>query len=247
MTPVVVHGFAGDLNTWLLTTEKLSEGRTTYAVDPPGHGASGKDVSSFDEPVSALCSLLDALGVGRVHLVGHSMGGPCAARRRAPVRPGGIADADRQRWPGRRHQRHLRVGFIEAGRRRELKGVLQLLFADPDLVTRRLVDDVLRYKRKDGVDAALRALAAELCPEGGQALDLRPDLERLAIPVLVIRGVDDWVVPASHAQGLPDHVEVHVLDGQGHSPHMEAANDVNRLTGASSPHTIDRRYPRGSR
>ena len=45
-------------------------------------------------------------------------------------------------------------GFIAANRRREMKNVLQLLFADPDLVTRDLVNDVLAYKRLDGVDEA---------------------------------------------------------------------------------------------
>jgi pyruvate dehydrogenase E2 component (dihydrolipoamide acetyltransferase) len=231
--PVVfVHGFGGDLNNWLFTTEKLSKDRTTYAVDLPGHGASGKDVSSFAELVSALGGLLDALGLDRVHLVGHSLGGAVALRT-AVERGGRMASLtliDSAGLGADINDAYV-AGFIDAGRRRELKSVLQLLFADPDLVTRQLVDDVLRYKRKDGVDAALRSLAAELFPDGGQTLDLRADLEGLAAPVLVIWGAEDEVVPASHAQGLPDGIEVHVLDGQGHSPHMEAANDVNRLIG----------------
>lgn len=109
--------------------------------------------------------------------------------------------------------------------------MLQLLFADPDLVTRQLVDDVLKYERKDGVDAAPRALPADLFPDGRQAVDLRGELADLDMPVLVIRGDQNRVIPAAHADGLPHRVEVHVLEGQGHSPHMEAANEVNRLIG----------------
>ena len=52
-------------------------------------------------------------------------------------------------------------GFV-AGRRRELKGVLELLFADQGLVNRKLVDDVLRYMRLDGVEAALRTVAGAI-------------------------------------------------------------------------------------
>jgi pyruvate dehydrogenase E2 component (dihydrolipoamide acetyltransferase) len=53
-------------------------------------------------------------------------------------------------------------GFVPAISRRELKPVLQRLFADPDQVSRQMVDEVLRYKRRDGVQDALRALADSL-------------------------------------------------------------------------------------
>jgi pyruvate dehydrogenase E2 component (dihydrolipoamide acetyltransferase) len=106
-------------------------------------------------------------------------------------------------------------GFIEASRRRELKAVLELLFADTRLVTRQMVDDVLKYKRKDGVDVALRALADDMFAGGAQSVDLRATLDGLAMPLLVIWGAQDQVIPPSHAEGLPDGVEVHVLDDQG--------------------------------
>lgn len=37
--------------------------------------------------------------------------------------------------------------------------------------------------------------------------------------------------PSRPCRAPPAGVEVHVLDGQGHSPHMEAAGEVNRLIG----------------
>ena len=49
-------------------------------------------------------------------------------------------------------------GFVNAESRRELKPVLETLFADTSQVTRRLVDDVLKYKRIDGVTESLRTL-----------------------------------------------------------------------------------------
>lgn len=229
---VFAHGFGGDLNNWLFTTEKLSERHAAFALDLPGHGASSKDVSSFADLVAAFTGFLDAVGVERAHLVGHSMGGAVTLRVAAdhPDRAASLTLIDSAGLGPEINADYI-SGFIEAGRRRDLKGVLQLLFADPDLVTRHLVDDVLKYKRKDGVDAALRALAADLFPDGHQAVDLRGDLAGLDVPVLVIWGARDQVMPATHADGLPDAVEVHVLDDQGHSPHMEAANEVNRIIG----------------
>jgi pyruvate dehydrogenase E2 component (dihydrolipoamide acetyltransferase) len=227
---VFAHGFGGDLNNWLFTTEKLSEGRVAYAIDLPGHGGSTKDVTGFAGLVEALDGFLVDRGIGRAHLVGHSMGGAVVLRLAAdhPDRVASLTLIDTAGLGAEINDDYV-TGFIEAARRRELKGVLELLFADPGLVTRQMVDDVLRYKRKDGVDAALTALAAELFPGGTQAVDLRSELAAVDAPVLVIWGAQDQIIPASHAEDLPDGVDVHVLDGQGHSPHMEAANEVNRL------------------
>jgi pimeloyl-ACP methyl ester carboxylesterase len=39
------------------------------------------------------------------------------------------------------------------------------------------------------------------------------------------------IQPAAHAEALAGRARVEVLAGAGHSPHMEAANEVNRLVG----------------
>ena len=64
-------------------------------------------------------------------------------------------------------------GFAAAASRRELKPLLGRLFADESLVTRQLVDDLLRYKRLDGVDKALSALLGTLLDGDRQAIDTR--------------------------------------------------------------------------
>lgn len=234
--PVVVflHGFGGDLNNWLFNSEKLAQGRRTYALDLPGHGESVKDVGEGDLAFfsATLRGFLGAVGIDRPHLVGHSMGAAAALQLTLdePDRVASLALIDAAGL-GKEINADYIDGFIEAGKRRELKGVLQLLFADADLVTRQLVDDVLKYKRKDGVDEALRTIRDALFPGGEQAVDLSPRLEAVSAPVLVIWGREDRVLPVSQAGNLPGHVRVEILDGAGHSPHMEAANDVNRLLG----------------
>ena len=50
-----------------------------------------------------------------------------------------------------------------------------------------------------------------------------------SVPTLVIWGAGDQIIPASHAEGLPDGVSCTVMDGQGHMVQMEAATEVNRL------------------
>jgi pyruvate dehydrogenase E2 component (dihydrolipoamide acetyltransferase) len=48
-------------------------------------------------------------------------------------------------------------------------------------------------------------------------------------PVLVVWGERDAIIPAAHAEAAPARAEIHVLADVGHSPHMEAAGEVNRL------------------
>ena len=80
-----------------------------------------------------------------------------------------------------------------------MKNVLQLLFADPDLVTRDLVNDVLAYKRLDGVDEALRTVADRVFPGRRQAKVL--NLSGSDVPILAVWGSEDDVsasLPAGH-------------------------------------------------
>jgi pyruvate dehydrogenase E2 component (dihydrolipoamide acetyltransferase) len=230
---VLLHGFGGDLNNWLFNAEPLSSDRVVYALDLPGHGGSAKDVGDGEAAglVDAVRGFLDAQGIARAHLGGHSMGALVAAELAlvdpervvslALIAPAGF---------GPEIDREYVEGFVAATGRRDLKPVLQRLFADPDLVNRQMVDDVLKYKRLDGVQDALRALADRLFPDGRQARVIAGELdEGWSGPVLVVWGERDAIIPAAHAEAAPGRAETHVLDGVGHSPHMEAAGEVNRL------------------
>jgi pyruvate dehydrogenase E2 component (dihydrolipoamide acetyltransferase) len=232
---VLLHGFGGDLNNWLFNTDKLAERRRVYALDLPGHGESSKDVGAGDLAgfAAALGGFLDQVGAGRSHLVGHSMGGAVALAY-ALDRPDRVASLTLVAAAGLGTEINPDYidGFVAAERRRELKGVLELLYADQGLVSRTMVDDVLRYKRLDGVQEALARVAGAMYPSGRQTTVLTSELDRLGVPVLVVWGEQDRVLPAAHAEALRGRGRVELLAGAGHSPHMEAANEVNRLVGA---------------
>ena len=229
---VFVHGFGGDLNNWLFNQEALAEHHTTYALDLPGHGGSSKDVGAGDlaSMTAALAAWLDALKIARAHLVGHSMGGAVSLQL-AATKPDLVASATLICPAGLGPDIAMEYinGFIEASRGKKLEPVLQMLVANPALVTRDMIEDVLKFKRIDGVDAALKKMRDALYPGGRQADALRDSLGKLKAPVQVIVGAKDRVIPAAHAQGLPGSVKLHVLENAGHMPHMEAASEVNRL------------------
>jgi pyruvate dehydrogenase E2 component (dihydrolipoamide acetyltransferase) len=229
---LLLHGFGGDLNNWLFAAPALAEGHTVYALELPGHGGSSKDVGpgDLDFLVDAVAQFLDSVGVGRAHLVGHSLGGLVAASvaLRDPGRALSLTLVASAGLGEEINGEYL-DGFISAGSRRELKPALELLFADSGQVTRQLVDDVLKYKRIDGVDAALRSIADHVFGDGRQHVLVADQLAELGVPLLVVWGEQDRIIPPEHARHVPSTAQVHVLAGSGHSPHMEAAGDVNRV------------------
>jgi pyruvate dehydrogenase E2 component (dihydrolipoamide acetyltransferase) len=231
---VFIHGFGGDLNNWQFNQEVLAAGRPTYALDLPGHGGSTKDVGAGDADVGALAravlDFMDAKGIARAHLVGHSLGGAIAlhlalehADRVASVTavcPAGLGPEINMAYID---------GFMAAKRRKQLQPVLEMLVADPEMVSREMIEDVLKFKRLDGVEAALNRIIQGTFAGGRQALQLTGRLDELTVPVQVIWGRQDRIIPVSHGDGLPSRIRVQVLDDAGHMVHMEKAAEVNQL------------------
>lgn len=73
---VFIHGVAQDHTIWVLPTRYFSRhGRNVVAVDLPGHGRSGgAPLETIEDMADWVIETLDAIGVGRAALVGHSMG-----------------------------------------------------------------------------------------------------------------------------------------------------------------------------
>ena len=87
---------------------------------------------------------------------------------------------------------------------------------------------MLRQQRMDGATEARRTIARACFPGGRQKTVLRHTLTGATVPVQVLWGRSDSIVPPAHADGLPPAVAVHRVDGAGHMPHVEQAGAVNR-------------------
>jgi pyruvate dehydrogenase E2 component (dihydrolipoamide acetyltransferase) len=239
---LLVHGYGGDRNSWLFLQEPLAARHRVYALDLPGHGTSAKDVGAGPAGpagpagtvgvlADAVAGVLDALGAERAHLVGHSMGGAVAlaVAARDPGRIASLTLIAPSGFGPEINAGYLR-GFADAQTRRELKPVVGQLFADESLVTRQLVEDLLAYKRLDGVDEALHALADTLLDGDAQRGDPAAAAAQVAalggaVPVTVVWGRADRIIPAAQAEAVPGAVR-RLIDGAGHMPHMERPAEV---------------------
>ncbi|WP_250536135.1 acetoin dehydrogenase dihydrolipoyllysine-residue acetyltransferase subunit [Caballeronia sp. AZ10_KS36] len=227
-----IHGFGGDLDNWLFNLDALAEKHRVFALDLPGHGQSTPKVpgTSLAELAGFVGKFMDAVGLERAHLVGHSMGGGIAAQMAvdqpkrvqslALISPAGFGDEVNNAYT---------EGFVTAESRRELKPVVELLFANPELVSRQMLDDLLKYKRLDGVSDALTSLNGGLFAGGRQSAQPGVNLAATEKPVLVIWGAKDQIIPAAHAKHAPEGATVRVFEDAGHMSQMEKANEVNAL------------------
>ncbi len=228
---ILIHGFGGDLDNWLFNIDAVAENHPVYALDLPGHGQSVKEVEAPNLAimVSTIIAFMDYLKIEKAHLIGHSMGGLVVGQTAIehPTRVaslGLIASAGL----GVEINDDYINGFVSAVGRRDLKPKLLHLFSDPGLVSRSMVEDLLKYKRLDGVTAFLEALSANLFAGGKQSVLIAGDLAALDIPLLVISGADDAVIPASHTKAV-SRATKHVIESAGHMVQMEQAAKVNEL------------------
>jgi len=89
-TVIFVHGAGMDHTVWMLQTRFFAHhGRNVLAIDLPGHGRSeGPALTSIGEMAEWLLRFLDAAGLDKAAVVGHSMGALVSleAAARAPLR-----------------------------------------------------------------------------------------------------------------------------------------------------------------
>lgn len=231
-TPVIlIHGFGGDLDNWLFNIDALAEAAPVYALDLPGHGQSIKAVANpgLGTMVSTLIAFMDHVGIDKAHLVGHSMGGLIAGQT-AIDHPTRVASVNLICSAGLGDEINGAYinGFVAAQGRRELKPVLGDLFFDQNLVSRAMIDDLLKYKRLDGTQTFLEALAANLFANGKQSSQIAKALGATSVPCQTIWGASDAIIPSSHA-GEVSGARSTVIEGAGHMVQMEQAARVNDL------------------
>jgi len=242
---LLVHGYGGDRNSWLFLQEPLAARHRVYALDLPGHGTSAKDVGdgSVDTLADAVLGVLDAIGAERAHLVGHSLGGAVAvtATARDPRRISSLTLIAPVGFGPAVNSGFLR-GFANAQTRRELKPLIGQLFADQSLVTRQLIDDLLAYKRLDGVGEALHALLGTLLDGDSQRADSAAAVTVIggAVPVTVVWGSADRIIPPAHARVCGRRGLLPARRHRAHAAHGAAGGGAGRDRGGHRQGTMIR-------
>ncbi|WP_394689349.1 acetoin dehydrogenase dihydrolipoyllysine-residue acetyltransferase subunit [Hoeflea sp.] len=227
---VLIHGFANDATGWLPLERSLRD-RPVIRIDLPCHGKSPKRrYKDFQGLVSDLRRALDSLPEERVHIVAHSLGGALSLAL-ADTRPHRVESLTLIAPAGLGAQINSDVlnGILRATRPESLAPWLRMLVADESLVTDGYVKSAMSTRSNASLRLAQASLADTVFPDGVQAHSLIPALHRLEMPVRILWGKKDAVIPWKHALTAPGRVALHLFENLGHMPHVEAPEEVGLL------------------
>jgi pimeloyl-ACP methyl ester carboxylesterase len=236
---VLLHGASGNARDWTFgMLQAIAERHATVAFDRPGLGGSEAPATGVESPfvqAAHMAAALRSLGLERPILVGHSYGGSVALAwalaEPEAVRGLVLLAAPSQVWEGG-------VGFTTDLLASDLVGPL-VANAAPRLLPRAVVDTAVArifepqaspedYVARLGLDrlldaGALRVNARQLTALKGYIRSMVPRYPGLAMPVELLHGDADTVVPleihsVAIAEQLPQ-ARLEVLEGIGHMPH----------------------------
>ena len=239
-TVLLLHGLAGSSKTWDAVIEPLAERFDVLAPDLLGHGESAKPRGDYSLGAfaSGLRDMLAVLDIDSVTVVGHSFGG-------------GVAMQLAYQYP---HLIDRLVLVGSGGLGREVSPLLRMLalpgaeyllpIGIPGFVVDR-ANDVGRFLgrrniRSERLGEMWRAYASLAGAEnrqafvktmrgviepGGQTVNATDRLYLAArVPMMLVWGDQDGVIPVQHAYDAHDLIEnsrLEILEGLGHFPHVE--------------------------
>ena len=263
---LLLHGLGCDHTTWQPVISSLARRYTVIAPDLLGHGRSAKPRADYSVGgyANGMRDLLTVLGIDRVTVVGHSFGGgvamqfayqfPERTERLVLVAPGGlgpeVTPAIRAitlpgfdqamallTLPGYRHVAKLLLRALASSgisRARDLDEVAEIV-------------DSFKDKR---ARAAIRHVVSAVVDWRGQVVTMadRAYLTQ-AMPMCVVWGSDDAVIPVRHASlaaELAPSATVEVIANAGHFPHKDHPHRfvkiVHDFIRTTEPATYDRTH-----
>ncbi len=260
---LLLHGLGCDHTTWLPVIASLARRYTVIAPDLLGHGRSDKPRADYSVGgyANGMRDLLTVLGIDKATVVGHSFGGGVAMQfayqfpertaRLVLVAPGGI---------GREVSPAIRAitlpGFQLAMGFATMPGLLQATkLGLRSLAATRLshvrdldeVADIVQHLSDRQARAAITHVVRAVVDWRGQVVTMadRAYLTH-AMPMCVIWGTDDRVIPARHAElakQIAPEATVEVIPNAGHFPHkdhpqrfVKVLNDFVRSTEPAAYH-----------
>lgn len=239
---LLIHGSSSLLQTWEPVVALLGDRYRLISLDLYGHGLTGPQARgdySADANIAAAVKILDTVGVDQAYWVGNSMGGWLSWRAglAVPERVSGLvlidasgAQTDEKIKPylGARLARSS-IGQLllpEITPKFLVRSSLEENFAQPERLTDELVTRYWELLRFPGNRQA--TLARGRTPREPEKWD---EIGNLKVPVLLLWGEQDKVIPVSHATAFEGAIagsKLIIYKDAGHLPMEETPDQVAR-------------------
>ncbi len=224
---VLIHGWSCDRTYWREQVEPLMTTYKVVSVDLAGHGSSGLEREEWTLPAFGkdVKAVVEALGLERVILVGHSMGAPVALEA-VPLLAGKILgvvavdalqDADHRPDPRRWQDLIESYESDFTGTCGRMVRSMFLDTADPDLVEQTMSD----------MCAAQPEIATALISRFGE-YDFAAAMRAAGVPVRAINSARYATNVEANRRHAPDF-DARIIEGVGHFPMLVVPEDFNRL------------------
>ncbi|MCS6994322.1 MAG: alpha/beta hydrolase [Anaerolineales bacterium] len=238
---ILLHGFGASTFSWREVMAPFAELGRVIAYDRPAFGLTsrpmpgewkGQNPYSPESQAAIVIGLMDALGVDTAWLVGNSAGGTVSVYTALtyPQRISGLILVDAAIYTGGGSPGWVRPLLATPQMRRigpllarqiatSGNDFIRSAFHDPSLVTPEVLEGYRKPLRAHNWDRALWELTSASRPLG-----LAERLNELNLPVLVITGDDDRIVPTEQSIRLANEIPgaaLAVIPNAGHLPHEE--------------------------
>jgi len=232
---VFLHGFCESKAIWQEFMRPLQHKFRTIALDLPGFGENTTAISSYtmESMADYVCQQLDALGVRKCIMVGHSMGGyvAMAFAEQHASRLSGLCLFHSSALPDteeKKENRNKTIDFVEKhGVATFINSFVEPLFYNGNRDKNRKDIEMLKEVGSQTPQASVTG--------GLAAMRDRPDrsaiLQAATFPVLFIFGKDDGAVPLDKALAqchLPDNSMVYFLGQTGHMGMFEKSYETRK-------------------
>lgn len=225
---VFLHGFGASHVVWDDVLARIGGARHSIAFDLPCHARSlAHRPGSAANAARAVLAELDRRNVGLAHLVGHSMGGAAAALA-ALIEPSRIASLTllAPGGFGREINHRLLRRYAAATEEAEIGLLLEQFFGWESAIPAGLAAAQAGERSAAGASEALLATVETFFDNDLQKTFAVEELARLAVPVKVLWGTQDRVLPTRQAYRLPGRIAVHIFERTGHMLPCEIPDDV---------------------
>jgi len=227
---IFLHSWMGSWRYWLPTMDHISERNRAYALDFWGFGESDRHDSEFSlaEYVEMLIGFMDNMGLARVNLAGHGLGGMVAIRAASqqPERFGKIMTVNTPIHGAQAISVRPGALLSRLFGRSNPTNIWSKMVRQIDVDDTQIKEEIIEDTDSLSESVVERVVAAIL------KADLRPDLAQLVHPLLAIYCANDSIVNHEQADLLREEyrsLQVLKLRNSNHFPFLDQPNVFNRL------------------